>query len=230
MLNLKAKIRTELGRKNKKLRRDGFIPGVLYGRKVASAPLTLTYKEFQQVYEKAGESTLVSLNIEGDSIKDVPAENVVLIRDPVIHPISRQFIHVDFYQVPMDEEITLSIPLVFENEAPAVKSEGAVLVRNMYEVEISALPKNLPSEISIDLSRLAHIDDAILIKDLTVASGVTITAEEDLVVVSVSAPQEEEIIEEQPTEGVAPEEIKTEAEEKREEEAAKEAEGGEATA
>jgi len=220
MLNLNATIRAKFGKKNNKLRLEGYIPAVLYGKKVKSTPLSLSYKEFDSAYNEAGENTLVSINIKDAGKADVPAENAVLIRDPAIDPLSRKFIHVDFYQVPMDEEIDISIPLVFENEAPAVKSEGAVLVRNMYEIEVSALPKDLPHEISIDLSRLAHIDDAILIKDIAVSPGVKIKAEESLVVAYVTAPEEEEITEE-PKEEVAAAEIKTEGEEKRAEEAAK---------
>ena len=226
MLSLKATIRTELGRKSKKLRKDGYVPAVLYGPKVRSTPVSLRYKDFEGVYREARESTLISLGIE-DQDTAIPAESVVLIRDAVIHPITRKFIHVDFYQVPMDEEITIAIPLVFENEASAVKDEGAVLVRNIYELEVSALPKDLPHEITVDLSTLAHTNDSILVKDLAFAQGVKIEAEEDLVVATVSAPVAEEIVEEVLQE-VAPEEIKTEAEGKREEEAKEEAAAEEA--
>jgi large subunit ribosomal protein L25 len=182
----------------------------------------LFYKEFEAAYKNAGENTLLSINIKDADKSNIPAENAVLIRDPAVDPLSRKFIHVDFYQVPMDEEIDISIPLVFENEAPAVKSEGAVLVRNIYDIEVSALPKDLPREITIDLSKLAHMDDAILVKDIIVGPGVVIKAEKDLVVVYVTAPEKEEIAEE-PAEEVAASEIKTEGEEKRAEEAAKEA-------
>ena len=227
MLSLKATIRTQLGRKCKKLRRDGYIPAILYGRKIESLPVSLDYKEFERVYKEAGGSTLISLEIDQNSdTKDTSDENVVLIRDAIIHPLARTFMHVDFYQVPMNEEITVSVPLVFENEAPAVKSEGAVLVRNVYEIEISALPRNLPPEILVDLSSLKNIDDAILAKDLLVPEGVHIGAEEDTVIAQTSAPQDEEIAEEAPEE-IAAEDIKTEAEGKREEAEAEEAGGGE---
>jgi len=222
MLNLNATIRAEFGKKNNKLRQEGYIPAVLYGKKIKSTPLSLAYGEFDAAYNEAGENTLLSINIKDADKENVPAENAVLIRDPAIDPLSRKFIHVDFYQVPMDEEIDISIPLLFENEAPAVRSEGAVLVRNMYEIEVSALPKDLPREISIDLSRLLHIDDAILVKNIAVSPGVKIKAEESLVVAYVTAPEEEEI-QDVAKEEVAAAEIKTEGEEKRAEEAAKEA-------
>jgi len=222
MISLQATIREELGKKSKKLRRDGYIPGVLYGRKVKSTPVSIGYKEFEKVYNVAGESTLVTIELKNADTKDLPKENVVLIRDAIVHPLSRSFIHVDFYQVPMDEKITISIPLVFENESPAVKSEGAVLVRNIYEIGVSAYPRDLPSEIRVDLSTLENIADSILAKSLALPAGVEVDAEEDFVIASVSAPVEEEIIEE-PTEEVAPEDIETEAEGKREEAAAEKA-------
>ena len=218
MIFLKATIREELGRKSKKLRRDGYVPGVLYGRKVKSTPISIGYKEFEKVYNEAGERTLVTLELETIGTKDLPKENVVLIRDAVVHPLLRSFIHVDFYQVPMDEKISVSIPLVFENESPAVKSEGAVLVRNIYEIGVSAYPKDLPSEISVDLSALEHTDDSILVKSLAIPAGVDVDAEEDFVIASVSAPDEEEIIEDA-LEDVAAAEIQTEGEARRDEEA-----------
>jgi len=224
MLSLNVTIRTQLGKKSKRLRKEGFIPGVLYGRKVKSTPIVFGYKEFEKVYAEAGESSLISLNIENSESNEVTKENVVLIRDPIVHPLARTFVHVDFYQVPMDEEITIAIPLVFENEAPAVKNEGAVLVRNIYELEVRALPKDLPREISVDVSRLGHTNDSILVKDLAVPQGVAVEAEEDTVVAFVSAPIEEEIAEEGETAQVPPEEIKTEGEEKREAEAKEKAE------
>lgn len=214
MLLLNATIRTERGKKTKKLREKGILPGVLYGPKISSnVSVSLKYDDFEKIYKESGGSSLISLDID-------KKESIVLIRDVVVHPITQKFIHADFYQVPMEEKITITIPFVFEGEAPAVKDEGGVLIRNVYEIDVSALPKNLPREIKVDLYALQHLNDSIITKDLVVPEGVTIDAEDDLVIVSVSAPEEAEIVEE--VEEVMPEEIKTEAEEKREEEAEKE--------
>ena len=218
MITLNATIREDLGKKSKKLRGQGKIPAVLYGRKVSSTPITLDYRNFEKIYKEAGESTLISLELDEASAKtrNVPSENVVLIRDVVMNPISRLYTHIDFYQVPMDEEIDIEIPLEFINESPAAKEEGGVLVRNVYKIEVSALPKDLPHEIIVDLSRLKKIDDVIMVKDLEIPQGVTANAEEDMIVATVTMPEEEVI--EEVTEAPALEEIKTEAEEKREEE------------
>lgn len=228
MLSLTATIRRELGKKSKKLRKDGYLPGVLYGRKVKSTSLSLMYKDFEKVYKEAGESSLISLEFHDQAPVGVPRENVVLIRDAVLHPLKREFTHVDFYQVPMDEEIVLSIPLVFANESFAVASEGAVLVRNVYEINIRALPKDLPRNISVDLSRLEHIGDTILMKNLSLPAGTKSEAGEDFVVAFAASPREEEIPEETVA-GAPLGEIKTEGETKREE-AAKEKGEEEATA
>jgi large subunit ribosomal protein L25 len=223
MLSLTATIRTQLGRKSKKLRRDGYLPGVLYGRKVKSTPLSLVYKDFERIYGEAGESSLISLEFKDQTPAGVGRENVVLIRDAVLHPLKRRFEHVDFYQVPMDEEIVIPIPLVFINESSAVQGEGAVLVRNVYEITVRALPKDLPRELSVDLSKLEHTNDTILAKDLSLPAGVKCEAGEDFVIAFAAPPRAEEV----PVEAAAPaplEEIKTEGETKREEAAKEKAE------
>lgn len=228
MVSLHATIRKEFGKKNKKLRKRGYLPGVLYGRYVKATPITLEYKEFENIYKEAGESSLISLKLEDPDLKNAPQDHVVLIRDAVIHPLRRVFEHADFYQIPMDEEIMISVPLVFVNESPAVKNEGAVLVRNVYELEIRAFPKDLPREISVDLSMLERVDDAILAKDLTLPLGVKSEVKEDFVIALVSSPQAEKLpAEAAPVPPLG--EIKTEGEAKREE-AAKKKEGEEAAA
>jgi large subunit ribosomal protein L25 len=224
MLSLNARIRDIRGKQNKKLRRDGFIPGILYGKKNGSISLHMAYKEFEQIYNEAGENTLISLIFKEDQQVDSQEEakeTVVLIRDAVVHPVTRYFIHVDFFQVPMDKEIYIEVPLEYTNEAPAVKNEGATIIRNLYKIEIKALPKDLPQEIIVDLSKLEHVNDSITLKDLQLPAGVSIESEDDYVIVSASLEEQEEI----PTEAeeeLIPDSIKTEAEERREE---KEAEG-----
>lgn len=224
MLSLTAKIRTQLGKKSKKLRKEALLPAVLYGRKIKSTPISIGYKAFEKIYMEAGENTLVSLNFEGSG-KEVPAENTVLIRDAMRHPLTRSFIHVDFYEVPMDEKINVTVPLVFVNESPAAKDGSAVLVRNIYELEVSALPKDLPREINIDVSRLEKVGDVVMLKDVILPASVEIDLAKDFVIAAAVTPQEEEVTEEKPAEEtVAPADIKTEGEVKRAEKAAKEAE------
>src|SRR3989338_4435 len=95
------------------LRKGGFLPAILYGPKLTNQQLAVDAKNFRKVYEESGESTLISLDLEGD-------KHIVLIHDVQLNPISGDFTHVDFYQPRLDEEIEIAVPLVFEGEAPAV--------------------------------------------------------------------------------------------------------------
>jgi len=217
MLTLVAKIRDKIGHGLNQLRKQGFIPGILYGPEIKSLPLIIEANHFRKIYQKAGETTLVKLNIEGEEKAKKSKERIVLITDVQRDVLTGKIIHFDLYQVKMDKPITAEVPLVFIGEAPAVKVEGGALVKNIQTVEVEALPQDLPKEIEVDVSSLKTFEDNIYIKDLVLPSGVKILAEPNEVVASVTPP-EEEVIEEVPTEE-AISEIKTEAEEKREKEA-----------
>jgi large subunit ribosomal protein L25 len=190
MLELNAKIRETLGKKVKSLRKEGIIPAVFYGPKTKSIPLEIDYSEFEKIYKEAGESTVVKLKVK-DKEKKEEVKNV-LIYDVAKNPVSDKFIHIDFYQVRMDKLITTEVSLVFKGESPVVEVEEGVLVKNITEVEVEALPVNLPREIEVDISILETFDDLIYIKDLKVSEGVKILAEPEEVVASVIPPRSEE--------------------------------------
>ncbi len=185
MIEINAKIRETLGKKVKTLRKEGIIPAVLYGIKVKSTPLEIDYNEFEKVYKEAGESTIVKLKT-GKEGKNV------LIYDVSRDPVTDKFTHIDFYAVRMDKLITTEVSLVFEGESPVVETEDGVLIKNITEVEVEALPTDLPREIKVDISTLKTFDDLIHIKDLKVSEGVKILAESEEVVVSVIPPRSEE--------------------------------------
>ena len=159
MLELNAKIREISGKKVKTLRKQGIIPAVLYGAKIKPISLEIDYNEFEKIYKEAGESTILELKI-GKELKNV------LIYNTSRDPVSDKIIHADFYQVRMDELITTKVPLVFEGSSPAVEIKDGVLVKNITEVEVEALPANLPHEIKVDISILKTLEDLIYIKDL----------------------------------------------------------------
>ncbi|MDP3963101.1 MAG: 50S ribosomal protein L25 [bacterium] len=214
---LKAMIREARGRKVKGPRKMGNIPAVLYGGAVqTSLSLFVNEKELLRTYRMAGESALVTLALDGDTSYSV------LIHDVARHPVSGAIQHVDFKAVRMDEKIRTTVPLVCIGEAPGVKHEGGNLVRALQEIEIECLPKDLPHEISVDISTLAHIRDSLRVRDLAVPSGVTLRADADETVVLVAEPAKEEAPTEAPTgdEQAAISAIKTEGEEKREKKAA----------
>jgi len=212
ILTLNARIRDVFGKKVKSLREEGSVPAVLYGPGVENMALAVDLKEAEKIYKEAGENTIVKLKIKGDK---APERNVL------IYAVSRdtlggQLIHLDFLQVRMDQTIKAVVPLEFTGESAAVKAEGGILVKNIHEVEVEALPADLPREITVDISSLATFEDAILIKNLPVPAKVKILAEPELVVAQVQPPRSEaelEALKEEVVEKV--EEVKVEAEEKK---------------
>lgn len=138
-----------------------------------------------------------------------------MINDFQENPLTNKISHIDFYQVRMDEKITASIPLVFIGEAPAVKEQGGILVKSMHEIEVEALPADLPHHIEVDLGNLSDIGASVYVKDLKVNKGVKLLIEPETVVATVSEATKEEEIAVGPT---SVEEVKVEGEEKKKEE------------
>lgn len=188
---LKAQKRDVFGKNLKKVRESGMVPVVVYGAKQAATPLLVEVKEFAKVLNQAGESSIVSLEMDG-------ASQDVLIHEVQNHPIKGQPIHADFYVVEQDKKIEVDVPLVFEGVSPAVKELGGNLVKVLHELSIEALPKDLPHDIKVDISALSDLDSQILVKDIKVPSGVTILDEAEEVVASISEAGEEVAVEETP--------------------------------
>ncbi|MBI2450729.1 MAG: 50S ribosomal protein L25 [Parcubacteria group bacterium] len=208
MLELKAKIREKLGSKaSNKLRSEGFLPAVVYSQGKSNS-ITVERKNFDQVFKKAGESSIISLDLDGK-------KELVLIYDIAHDPISDLLTHIDFLGVRAGEIIKARVPLEFVGVAEAEKA-GGILIKNIHEVEIEAKVESLPYSIPIDISVLKSFEDNILIKDIQTNSDVKILETPTLVVVGMASPRTEaEIAEiEQPAE-FKPEEIKVESEEKR---------------
>jgi large subunit ribosomal protein L25 len=192
-LKISAKIRKEKGKKLKSLRKRGILPAVLYGPKIKNLNLEIEAKEFERTLEKAGESSLISLELKGEKLKD--KEFLVLIHDVQRDPLTQKPIHVDFYQPLLKEKIESKVPIIFEGEAPAVKEFGGTLVKNISEIEVRATPQNLPKEIKVDISNLKTFEDAILVSDLKLPKGVEIKRAKDEVIARVLPPEkmEEEV-------------------------------------
>src|SRR3989344_4400799 len=180
MFTISAKLRTEVGRKNKALKLVGQIPAVVYGPGVKNANIQVNEKEFIKVFREAGESYLVELSI-GEEKQKRP----VLINDIQRDPVSDSITHVDFYQADLTEEVEVKVPLVFEGVAPAEKDLGGTLNKNILEIKVS-------------VENLKTFEDHILVKDLVLPKGVVVLKNSDEVVVAVLPPQkiEEELAKE----------------------------------
>jgi large subunit ribosomal protein L25 len=172
------------GKATSKLRKAGLLPAVLYGHKVETQDLELSEREFAKIFKLAGESTLVNLTVDGQS-------RPVLIHEVQNHYLTDKPIHVDFYAVNMDEKLKAHVPVHFLGEAPAVKSLGGVLVKNLSEIEVECLPADLPHAIEVDISILDNFEKAVYVRDLKVSDKVQIITSADDMVTNVAAPRSE---------------------------------------
>ncbi len=185
-LTLSAKPRSEKGtRACRALRTQGLVPAVVYGAGAEPQSLTLTAKEFEKVWHDAGESTIIELS-------GLAKKATVLIHDVTVDPIYSLPTHVDLYAVRTDQAVTVEVPLVFVGVAPAEKELGGTLIKVMHELEVEALPKDLPHEIEVDISALVTFEDQLHVRDLVLPAGVQATAEPDEVVALVQAAHEME--------------------------------------
>ncbi len=185
-LVLSAKKREILGRKVKELRKKGELPAVLYGHGTKNQALTLTKKEFEKVFGRAGSSSLVELKI-GDQ-KPVN----VLIHETQLHPVNDEPLHIDLYQVKMDEKIKTDIPLRFSGQPPAVETMDGTLVTPKDTVEVECLPKDLLPEIEVNVSVLSDFEKRITVADLPKLPGIEYLAEKEEVIALVEPPRSEE--------------------------------------
>ncbi|MDP3990777.1 MAG: 50S ribosomal protein L25 [Candidatus Nealsonbacteria bacterium] len=187
MLTLTSKIRKIQGKKVKALRQKGILPAVLYGPKMKTENLEVDLKEFEKTLQEAGESTLISLLVEGKKDK-----YVVLIHEVEHDPLTGALTHVDFYQPSLTQEIEIKVPIILVGEAPAVKNLGGTLIKNISEVAVKALPEKLPKEIEVNVAGLNSFEDNILVKDIKMSEGVRILREPGEVIAHVAPPEKVE--------------------------------------
>lgn len=204
---LKANKRKLFGRKVKSLRREGIVPGNVFGPNTKSVAIQLDEKTLSALILEAGETSLVNLIIEGET-KARP----VLIAGYHTNPVSGSLLHVDLHEVNLKEKTTADVPLKLIGVSQAVV-DGNVLVELRKELEVEALPTDLPEDIEVDISSLLAVGDSILAKDLKLdRSKVTLMVEDDETIVTIQEPakEEEPVVAEAVVEG---EEAKVEGEE-----------------
>lgn len=190
ILELKSEKRKIFGKKVKTLRNQGLVPAVVYGGK-DNVPLTLKLSDFKKIFKNSGETALVRLFIDSSA----SAKNV-LIYNVSRNPITDEINHIDFREVEMGEKITAKVPLVFVGDSLAVSDLGGVLVKATQELQIRALPSDLPHKIEVDISSLKTFDDNILIKDIKIYKNVEILDNISTSVASVVPPRSEAELEE----------------------------------
>lgn len=181
-IRLAATPRTVLGKKTKQLRRQGQTPGVLYGHGLESSALQMDTRELERVYRTAGRSTLVKLAVGG-------SETNVIIREITMEPLRRLPVHVDFYQVRMNEPITMDVPVLFDGVSPAVEEHDGVVVHLITSVSVRCLPGDIPHAFHVDLSSLTEIDQFVTVANLQAPASVEVLTDGSDIVAKVQPPQ-----------------------------------------
>jgi len=191
-MQLNASTRQVLGKSSRRLHREGKLSAVVYGHAATATPLVLDRLEFQKVFVKSGRTHLVDLVVDGSRTEKV------LVREIQSHPRRLGPIHVDFYQVNLEEKIRVEVPIHLTGESAAVKRGDADVLQPIHALEVECLPTEIPEEFEVDLTPLAEIDDGMRVSELAVPKGITILADPDELVVKIVHKRELKIEEEVP--------------------------------
>jgi len=185
--SIKADKRTVLGSKIKQLRKKGILPANIFGKSVASQAIQVNTVEFNRVYKQAGETGLVWVSIEGED-----KERPTLITAVTNNPVTGDKFHVDFHQVNLKEKVTTHVPVEIVGEAQMIKDGLAVLDTHLDEIEVEALPTDIPESVQFDISSLKEIGDQLKVSSVKLPTGVTLITDPESVVVALGEPQKEE--------------------------------------
>ena len=177
-ITLHAEPRTILGKKVKHLRKEGKLPGNLFGKDITSTAVQFDFKEFAKVFNQAGSTGVVEVAIEGK-------EHPVLISAIQLDPQTDVYLHADLLQVNLKDKITTKIPVVVEGEAPAEKAGTGTIINPLNEIEVEALPMDLPHQVTVDISELAEVGQSIQVKDIKLGDKVEVKSDPEGVIVLV---------------------------------------------
>ena len=178
------------------VRSEGMVPAVVYGKGMKTTSLSIPMTAFQKLYEQAGDSSLVDLQIEGG--ETLP----VVVQEVQMNPVKRDVMHVDFKRVVMGEVMTVDVALEFVGVPPAEKELGGTTIKSIDSVTVSCLPKDLADRITIDLSSLQTFDDSISVSDIVLPEGMTLVTSATALVAKVAAPITEDKLKAMEEEGV----------------------------
>ena len=185
--DLKGKIREVRGTAaNRRLRQEGFLPGIIYGRQ-DPVSVQVVPKELRHLVEAHGVNSLIHLSIEGDSVP----KRTVIIKDHQEHPVRDGWVHVDFYEVDMTEKIKTWVPIVLEGHSPAEKL-GGIVHQTLNELQIRCLPGDILQQVTVDMSKV-EMDQVVHVSDLELPDTVEVTDDPEESVVSIHEVKEEEV-------------------------------------
>lgn len=207
---IQAQPRKITGRKVKNLRSEGLLPANIFGKKISSLNIQVKIDDFNKTYRQAGESSLVYLQVEKD--KEV---RPVFISQVTRHPVTDRILHTAFHQVDLKEKVTAPVPVELIGEAPAEKEKIGIMVQQLDELDIEALPTDMPENIKVDVSGLSTEGANIKVGDLKLDSKLKIETDPESIIVKIEALAKEEVepvvVPVSPAEGEAtPAEVETE--------------------
>lgn len=209
-IELVAQKRSVRGKAVRAMRVAGHVPAIVYGRGIASEPITVDSREMERVFGQAGGSKLIALKVGTAQPRNV------LIHDVQVGSLRGELRHVDFYAVRMNEKLTAEVPLHFVGESNAVYQDEGTLVKQLEAVEVECLPANLPEAIEVDISVLSDFETTITLADLKLPKGVELAESDDLtqLVAKVEPPRSEaemaeleEVVSQELPEGVVEEQV-----------------------
>jgi len=171
------------------LRKEGSIPAVFYGAGQSTTSISVPIVEFKKIWRDAGESSAVKVEAGSNTID-------VLIHEVQVDPITDEPIHVDFLAIDMKKKIKVKVPLEFTGISNAVKTAIGNLVKVLHEIEIEALPADLPHNLAVDISKLETLEDTVVVSDIKLPAGVVaITNATDVVAsIVVQVEEKEEVV------------------------------------
>lgn len=168
-ISLTARPRSETGRHVQAVRRDGAVPAVLYGHKVTPQALAIDAKEMERTWQHAGRTHLVDVHVEGQK-----GARKALIKDLQFHPRSGRMLHVDLFAVNLREKITSDVPVIVVGESPAVQQRLGQVQQVVSSVRVEALPSELPPQLTVDISGLTEVDQAVTLGEIELPKGVAL--------------------------------------------------------
>jgi large subunit ribosomal protein L25 len=199
-IELKVASREILGKKVKHLRRQGITPVHVFGHGIESLALQCDTRELERVLGHAGQTRLINLKLAKEK-----KPRTVVVREFDRDWRKGQLVHVDFYQVKMEEKIRLEVPVVLLGEAPALKIKTNMLDHELGAFTVECLPAKIPDSIEVDISSLTELDQAIRVKDIALDKDITVLSSPDLVVAKISLRTVEKVEEKVVEEAVAAE-------------------------
>lgn len=179
-----ASPRTLLGKNVARMRKEGIIPGNVFGRGLESTTIQLSHKDARELLKVHGLNTLLNLQVEGE-----PAPRPVVVRHVQREPVSHDIQHLDFYQVDLERRIEAHLSVVVVGTAPAVQTYQGLLLHGADTVVVSALPAFMPAHLEVSVDGLRELESQVTAADLTLPAGVTLVSPPDVMLARVGRPR-----------------------------------------